>query len=105
MRRDFDTIAKSFGGRDGVETGRMFGALGLKVGGKVFAMEVKGELVVKLTTARSNSLVQSGEASFFDPGHGRPMKQWVSVAPSSTADWHGLADEAFDLAVGAPGGS
>lgn len=36
----------------GITTSRMFGASGLKVGGKVFALLVKGRLVVKLPRER-----------------------------------------------------
>ncbi len=41
----------------------MFGADGLKAGGKVFAMEVKGALVVKLSAARAEAMVQGGRRS------------------------------------------
>jgi TfoX/Sxy family transcriptional regulator of competence genes len=48
----------------------MFGSSGLKVGGKVFAMSVKNELVVKLPRERVDELVAAGAGSRFDPGHG-----------------------------------
>jgi TfoX/Sxy family transcriptional regulator of competence genes len=57
----------------------MFGSPVLKVGGKVFAMLVKGRLVVKLPKERVERLVASGTGKPFDPGHGRPSKEWVAV--------------------------
>ena len=56
---------------------RGFGSDALKVNGKIFAMAVKGTLVVKLPKPRADALVTSGVATYFDPGHGRLMKQWV----------------------------
>jgi TfoX/Sxy family transcriptional regulator of competence genes len=91
----FSDVRTSFQSRPGVETTRMFGSEGLKVAGKVFAMEVKGALVVKLTAARAQELVNVGQAQIFDPGHGRPMKQWVSVSANSGQNWCALAEEAY----------
>jgi TfoX/Sxy family transcriptional regulator of competence genes len=93
----FSEVASAFLSRPGVETSRMFGSQGLKTGGKVFAMEVKGALVVKLGKAHAEELVGGGEASLFDPGHGRPMKQWIAVPAASRLSWGELAEEAFDL--------
>jgi TfoX/Sxy family transcriptional regulator of competence genes len=75
----------------------MFGSEGLKVDGKVFAMEVKGALVVKLSAARAQVVVSGGQAQVFDPGHGRPMKQWVSVPADTNINWCALAEEAYGL--------
>ncbi len=94
MKQSFKSIVSTMSGEEAVELGRMFGADGLKIRGKVFAMEVKGELVVKLSTDRADMLIQSGKAQRFDPGHGRPMKQWVSLPPDSSIDWLELAQEA-----------
>ncbi len=76
-----------------LEQGKMFGAQGLKVGGKVFAMLYKGEMVVKLPSARVEALIRSGKGRPFDPGHGRVMKEWVGIAPA-TSGWADLAREA-----------
>lgn len=72
----------------------MFGSSGLKVGGKVFAMLVKGNLVVKLPKERVDALVASGKGEHFDPGHGRLMKEWVTVGSGAEAAWVALAREA-----------
>lgn len=78
----------------GVASGKMFGSLALKVNGKVFAMLVKRELVVKLPRPRVEELVASGAGKAFDPGHGKVMKEWVCV-PVDSAPWLALAREAF----------
>jgi hypothetical protein len=68
----------------------------LKVGGKIFAMlSSKGEFVVKLPKARVDALIASGDGERFDPGHGRLMKEWLAVEPTSEAEWLPLAREAM----------
>lgn len=79
----------------GVTQSRMFGSPGLKVRGKVFAMLVQGRLVVKLPRERVDELVASGKGEYFDPGHGRLMKEWVACAPATGARWLELAREAL----------
>lgn len=81
----------------GVTQSKMFGSPGLKVRGKVFAMLVKGKLVVKLPRDRVDGLVASGKGDYFDPGHGRLMKEWVAVGPPAKATWLALAKEAREF--------
>src|SRR3972149_9892610 len=64
---------------------KMFGAIGLKVGDKYFAMLYKGKLVVKLPAERVSALVAAGDGKYFDPGHGRLMKEWIAFAPGPAA--------------------
>lgn len=88
-----------------VSQGRMFGATGLKVAGKVFAMLVKGKLVVKLPKERVDRIVTSGRGEYFDPGHGRPMKEWVAMGPQHKRQWLKLSQEARGfVAQGKKGG-
>lgn len=94
MTNDFPTILAQELTDPDVATSRMFGTACLKVAGKVYAMEFKGALVVKLSKSRAAELVASGVARVFDPGHGRPMKQWIAVVPDAGLDWAGLAAEA-----------
>jgi TfoX/Sxy family transcriptional regulator of competence genes len=75
----------------------MFGASALKVGGKVFAMLVKGDLVVKLPASRAESLRESGRAHPFDPGQGRIMKEWVAIPATDTGLWAKHVAEARDF--------
>jgi hypothetical protein len=71
-----------------------FGSSGLWVAGKLFVMLVKGELVVKLPRARVDELVAAGQGRRLETRPGRPMKEWLTVAPASPADWLALAREA-----------
>jgi hypothetical protein len=81
-----------------------FGATSLKVHNKIFAMLVRGRLVVKLPRQRVEALVAAGAGERFDPGHGRPMREWIAVEPESGADWPALAHEALAfVAAGSPG--
>ena len=91
----WEPIAKhQLTGRD-VTTGTGFGANeGLRVSGKIFAMLVRGELVVKLPKDRVDALVEKGAARRFDAGKGRPMKEWASVPASASRRLKGLVEEA-----------
>ena len=98
----WEPIAKQqLTGRD-VTTGTGFGTNeGLRVSGKIFAMLVHGELVVKLPRDRVDDLVDTGLARRFDAGKGRPMKEWASVPANASRRWRGLVEEA-KLFVEAP---
>jgi len=72
---------------------RRFGSNGLKVNGKLFALFTQGTLVVKLRKERVANLVASGVGKPFDPGHGRLMKEWLTVT-GSDARWLELVREA-----------
>jgi TfoX/Sxy family transcriptional regulator of competence genes len=91
--RDYEDTAAS-GGR------RSFGSNGLKVGGKLFALFTQDTLVVKLAKDRVGELVSAGVGTPFDPGHGRLMKEWLTVT-SATASWVDLAREAHAFVAGA----
>lgn len=99
MTSDFDEVLSALGGAPGVTRGRMFGSEGLKFGGKVFAMEVKGRLVVKLSAARVAELAAAG-CERFDPGHGRLLREWASAPAVGPHDWLTLAREALRAAGG-----
>jgi hypothetical protein len=66
----------------------------LSVNGKIFAMLVKGRLVLKLPKKRVDEMVAARQGNYFDPGHGRLMKQWISISPGR-APWIDLAKEAY----------
>lgn len=80
--------------------GRSFGSNGLKTGGKLFALFTQGTLVVKLSKDRVGELVAAGVGRAFDPGHGRLMKEWLTVT-SADASWLDLAREAYAFVEGA----
>ena len=94
----FQRLAARFARRREVTEGTGFGTNpGVRVGGKVFAMLIESDLVLKLPADRVNDLIESGVAERFDPGHGRPMKEWVAISAEQSRRWPKLADEAFDF--------
>lgn len=94
-------LVREFAGRPSVTyiaEGGGFGSRGqLKVGGRIFAMLVRGELVVKLPRARVDELVAERQGRFFDAGKGKPMREWFVLASGSRRAWSPLAQEAFDF--------
>jgi len=83
---------------DTTQPKKRFGSSGLKVHDKIFAMiSSKGEFVVKLPEQRVDGLVTSGKGKRFDPGHGRLMKEWLTVETTSEKVWLQLAKEAMEF--------
>jgi TfoX/Sxy family transcriptional regulator of competence genes len=78
-------------------TRRGFGSDALWIRGSIFAMLSRGRLVVKLPRQRVDALVASGDGERFDPGHGRLMKDWLSVGPGLDDRWLDLAREALEF--------
>jgi TfoX/Sxy family transcriptional regulator of competence genes len=86
---------------DKMEQKKSFGATELKVHGKIFAMLVKGRLVVKLPKAHVDALVAAGNGERFDPRHdGRLMKEWLVIDPAAEGEWLSLAREALAFVGG-----
>jgi hypothetical protein len=92
--RLFDAVTEALEHDPSIGKGWGFGSSALKVGGKIFAMLVDEKLVVKLPRARVQELVAEGRGTQFDPGHGRLMKEWVSVPATDPTEWIALAEEA-----------
>jgi hypothetical protein len=78
--------------------GRGFGSSALRFKNKIFAMFVRGQLVVKLPKARVDALVGAGDGVRFDANKGTPMKEWFALDPASELTWLPLAREALDFA-------
>jgi hypothetical protein len=96
----FETLVAAMLERPGTSHGsaalgpqRAFGSTSLKTNGKIFAMLVNGRLVVKLDRKRVDALVASGAGTHFDPGHGRPQKEWLDAESDSDQTWLDLATE------------
>ena len=78
--------------------GSGFGRSALRWEGKIFAMLVRGRLVVKLPAARVDALTGDGYGVPFDANKGTPMKEWFSLDPASGLPWLPLAQEALEFA-------
>jgi hypothetical protein len=78
--------------------GRGFGRTALRYEAKIFAMLVRGRLVLKLPADRVDELVGGGDGVHFDANKGTPMKEWLSLDPQSEHDWLPLAHEALTFA-------
>jgi len=79
-----------------------FGSSALRFQNKIFAMLVRGRLVLKLPAERVDALVAAGDGVRFDANKGTPMKEWLSLDPGSGLAWLPLAREALDFARSAP---
>ncbi|MCD9880029.1 MmcQ/YjbR family DNA-binding protein [Streptomyces guryensis] len=98
----FDDLVTELLGLPGVTPpgGSGFGRSALRVHNKIFAMLVRGQLVVKLPGERVDGLVDGGEGGNFDANKGTPMKEWFALSPDSTLDWSPLAREALAFVGG-----
>ena len=100
----YEDLAKSFSGRRNVTRimeGKGFGSSGqLKVDGKIFAMLVRDELVLKLPKSRVDELIAQGHGRPFDAGKDKPMREWFVLSPSSRKPWEPLAQEALAFVSG-----
>ena len=100
----FEVLVDDILGVPGVtppRSGRGFGRSALRVDNKIFAMLVRGHLVLKLPRPRVDALVAAGEGIRFDANKGTPMKEWLSLDPASALPWHPLELEALEFVRGA----
>ena len=101
----FEDLVTEFNDVDGVTPprgGAGFGRSALRYRGKIFAMHVRGALVVKLSADRVADLVAAGHGAQFDANKGTPMREWFATNPDSDPDsatnWSDLATEALAFA-------
>ena len=97
----FQDLVDDLIGTDGVTPprgGSGFGRSALRFQGKIFAMFVRGRLVVKLPAERVEALAAAGAGVHFDANKGTPMREWLSLDPESARPWLALATEALDFA-------
>ncbi len=94
----FAAIVESLLTNPGVTYGsgetKSFGSAGLKIDNKIFAMVVRGKLVVKLPKQRVDKLIAAGHGHSFDIGQNR-IREWLAVPATSEADWLMLVEEAM----------
>src|SRR5438105_3652089 len=99
----YQDLIDEFLAAEGVEPpagGSGFGRSGLRYRRKIFAMLVRGKLVLKLPRQRVDELVAGGHGERFDANKGTPMKEWFSLDPDSALAWPALASEALTFARG-----
>lgn len=99
----FDELAAEYEGRSGVTVGQTWHNPGLKVNNKIFAMLVRGQLVLKLPAGQTAELIAAGVGTAFEPSPGRKMKEWVCLDPPVRAkddSWRRLIADAYTF-VGA----
>ncbi len=97
----YDDLVDELVGAAGVTPprgGGGFGRTALRFQGKIFAMLVRGRLVLKLPAARIDALIAAGAGIRFDANKGTPMREWFSLDPESDRAWLPLAREALDFA-------
>jgi TfoX/Sxy family transcriptional regulator of competence genes len=96
VEKSFAAVSERLSQEPDVEQGSAFQSPGLKVHGKIFAMLVKGELVVKLPAERVNELVSAGAGRPFESGR-RVMKEWVSLRPADEEAYAAYVVEAHNF--------
>ena len=99
MTAAFEAIVARFAGEPDVEQGTNFRSPGLRVRGKIFAMLVDGDLVVKLPADRCAEIVAAGRGRPFRAG-GREMREWVAVGDAQADEWMALAEDAHAFVRG-----
>ena len=97
----YQDLVDELAGEEGVlvpQRGSGFGRSALRYRRKIFAMLVRGQLVVKLPRPRVDELVAAGHGERFHASKGTPMKEWFSLDPRAGLAWPPLAREALAFA-------
>ena len=84
----------------GVIRGSMFGMPCLKVGKKVLAGMFGDAMTFKLPPEPREKALALPGAEPFDPGMGRPMKEWVVIPLAQSAAWPDYAADALEYVGG-----
>ncbi len=101
----FHQLVAAYLERPGVSLGQVFHNEVLLVNNQVFAMIVRGQLVVKVSLDHAQAMIADGHAIAFEPRPGRPMKQWISVElPHGRRGlrWDTLAEDAYRYVAALP---
>jgi hypothetical protein len=91
----FDNIANDLLAKGDTKRGKMFGMPCVTVNGKTFAGLHKGDMTFKLAADTRARALEIEGATLFDPGMGRPMKEWVLVPAGQSTHWPELAEQAY----------
>jgi hypothetical protein len=96
----FEAVVDEFTGQPGITPPGATGGFGrgaLRAKGRIFAMFVRGQLVLKLPKPRVDGLVDAGHGVRFDANKGTPMKEWLALSDDSELAWPDLAREALEF--------
>jgi len=97
----FEDLVGEFNDTDGVTLprgGGGFGRSALRYRGKIFAMFVRGDLVVKLPEERVDELVGAGYGDRFTANKSTPMREWFAAGAQCPVTWSALAADALNFA-------
>lgn len=95
MTDPYSELREHFSRVDSVQVNSGRGAQGIKLGGKMFAMFYKGDLLLKLDPKRVTQVVESGDGQLHDPGTGKPMKDRVLIRQTNKDRWVALCEESM----------
>jgi hypothetical protein len=98
----YEDLVSELVGTPGVtppDGGRGFGRGALRYRRKIFAMLVRGRLVLKLPADRVDQMVADSYGVRFDANKGTPMREWISLDPEAAVAWLPLARDAVDYAA------
>jgi hypothetical protein len=95
----FEALVERYTSEPDIELRKAFSSPGLCVDGSIFAMFVRGDLVVKLPAERCAELVDAGLGTPFESGR-RRMREWVTIGAGEVDRWAGLAEEALAFGRG-----
>ena len=90
----YEEIKDHFSSDRDVTVLRGRGAQGIKLGKKLIVMFMKGDLIVKLPEERVSEIIASGDGEPYDPGTGKPMKNWVLITETRRELWIKYSEEA-----------
>jgi hypothetical protein len=84
----------------GVVQGSMFGMPCLKIEKKMLAGLYGDAMTFKLPPEPREEALALAGAEHFDPGMGRPMKEWVVIPLEHSASWPKYAELALEFVSG-----
>ena len=92
----YAAIEAAFVGKPGITRSIKKGSAqgGLMTSGKLFAVQRKDDLLLKLPAGRVNALIAMGKGAPFSASGGRVMREWVLAQPEAADAWLSLATEA-----------
>lgn len=101
LLRRYEDLVDDLLGEPGVTPprgGAGFGRSAIKYNGKIFAMLVRGQVVLKLPETRVDELTAAGDGVRFDANKGTAMREWLALRRDAGQDWLALAREALAFA-------